>query len=129
MTTSANASEKARTLRAIRAQQRREASDARGLPTIVLFQRGSARLSRSYADALRRHVLYLEAYGHVAASFVLRGHANLLTDEPRAVKLSAQRSIAVADFLRQQGIPARRIKVLARGSERPWDIDMGGAHH
>jgi len=101
-------------------------SDPRGLPTIILFQRGSTRLQRSYEDALRRHVLYLQAFGQTDAGFVLRGHANLRTNEPGAVSLSRKRAAAVANCLRALGVPASRIKLLAQGSDRGWDVEMGG---
>lgn len=100
-------------------------ADPRGLPTIILFKRGIASLPRSYEDALRRHVLYLEAFEQTA-TFVLRGHANLRTNESGAVSLSRRRARAVADCLRGLGVSAKRIKLLAKGSEQSWDVEMGG---
>ncbi len=107
-----------------RALRLREA-DPRGLPTIILFQRSSALLSGSYVDALQRHVLYLREFGQ-KASFVLRGHANLRTNEPGAVRLSGRRAAAVASCLRKCGVPAGKIKFLAQGSDKPLDVETGG---
>ena len=103
-----------------------DAADPRGLPTILLFERGEVRLRPSYIDALRRHIMYLEAFGQ-NARFVLRGHANLRTNEPGAVALSRRRALAVSRCLRDFGVPAHRIKILAKGSEQGWDTEMGGA--
>lgn len=118
---SARATRRVRFKRALRLN----AADPRGLPTIILFDRGSARIRPSYRDALRRHVLYLEAYGQTAI-FVLRGHANLRTNESTAVSLSRRRSAAVAGCLREFGVAASKIKILATGSARPLDVQMGG---
>lgn len=104
---------------------RLDAADPRGLPTIILFERNSAQLRNSYADALRRHVRYLESFGQTA-TFVLRGHANLRTNEPGAVTLSKRRALAVADCLRAAGVAAGGIKILAQGSAQGWDVEMGG---
>lgn len=101
------------------------ASDPRGMPTIILFPRGSAAVSKSYTEALLRHVLYLEAFGR-QARFVLRGHANLRTDEPGAVALSNRRAKAVADALQGMGVARSRIRTLASGSATDWDLQMGG---
>jgi outer membrane protein OmpA-like peptidoglycan-associated protein len=109
----------------MRTKMRRDAADSRGLPTIILFERSTARLRAGYMDALRRHVLYLDAFEQ-KANFVLRGHANLRTNEPGAVSLSKRRATAVANWLRELGVPASRIKILAQGSDQPWDVQMGG---
>ncbi|MEO8225180.1 MAG: OmpA family protein [Gammaproteobacteria bacterium] len=105
---------------------RLEAADPRGLPTIILFPRDSAKLSRSYREALQRHVLYLQAFEQKAV-FVLRGHANLRTNETGAVSLSRRRAATVSDCLLQLGVAKKNIKMLAKGSEQSWDLEMGGA--
>jgi outer membrane protein OmpA-like peptidoglycan-associated protein len=105
---------------------RLDAADPRGMPTIILFERGSVDLRAGYRDALRRHVLYLQAFDH-GADFVLRGHANLRTNEPGAVGLSNRRAQAVADCLRSLGVAAKNLKILAQGSSYGLDVEMGGA--
>jgi len=106
-------------------KMRRDAADSRGLPTIILFERSTARLRAGYQEALRRHVLYLAAFDQ-KANFILRGHANLRTNEPGAVKLSKRRADAVANCLRALDVPRSRIKIMAQGSDQPWDVQMGG---
>jgi outer membrane protein OmpA-like peptidoglycan-associated protein len=105
---------------------RLDAADPRGMPTIILFERGSAELRVAYQDALRRHILYLQAFDH-GADFVLRGHANLRTNEPGAVNLSRRRAQAVANRLRSLGVAGKNIKILAQGSSTGLDVAMGGA--
>lgn len=102
-----------------------KAADPQQLPTIVLFTRGSARLQSVYKAGLKRQVQYAQAFQQ-KVSYVLRGHANLRSNEISAVRLSEARAGAVAKWLYQQGVNKRHVKILGTGSAQSWDVKMGG---
>lgn len=82
----------------------------------LVFRPGSTELSdtgRALLDALVPVISSLPAPVDVA------GYADAVDDAPDPLQVSAQRAMSVLTFLRQAGIPAKRMLVSAYGATRP----------
>jgi outer membrane protein OmpA-like peptidoglycan-associated protein len=83
----------------------------------LLFDYHSASL-RAGADAYLNEVYqYLAANKNVLLE--IHGHTDGKGSEQFNIQLSKQRADAVAGWLKQKGIPASRLKVIAHGSNQP----------
>ena len=83
----------------------------------VLFDFDQAGLRASEQPVLAQAVSYLKQ--HPARTAIIEGHADAIGDEAYNQGLSAARSQAVHDALRDAGIAPGRIRTAAFGEERP----------
>lgn len=85
--------------------------------TPLLFEYQSAELPRDADEWLTTVYEYLAANKNVKLE--IHGHTDSRGSEQYNMRLSKQRANAVAGWLKQKGIPASRLKVVARGSSLP----------
>lgn len=93
-----------------------------GMPAVVRFDSGSARLS---GGERRRFLHWLESFGSDLSPFrfSISGHADSRPIHrppfPDNMALSRARAETIADLLRRRGVEPRRITVRAFGASRP----------
>ena len=84
----------------------------------IPFNSGSTGLSNADYELLDSIVLYVQADSTVERIFV-DGHSDSIGNRIDNRALSEQRANAVADYLKQQGIPEDRLTVRAHGDQFP----------
>lgn len=83
----------------------------------VYFATDSSQLSPAAQATLRAQVNWLRRYSQ--ARVTIAGHADERGTREYNIALGAQRAEAVRDFLARNGIPARRMRTISYGKERP----------
>jgi outer membrane protein OmpA-like peptidoglycan-associated protein len=83
----------------------------------IRFASGSFEIPKSSLAMLDRTAEAIRAYGH--QRFVVAGHSDSIGTRDQNTALSLRRARAVADYLIARGVPATRLRVVARGASAP----------
>ena len=98
-------------------EQDDEVEVAEPVATDVLFDPDSAALSRGAKSRLRWLADRLREDSDV--ELLLRGHSDALEGDAKRFELSEQRARSVRAYLKEEGLPARRIAWVGFGSAQP----------
>ncbi|NKB47028.1 MAG: peptidoglycan-associated lipoprotein Pal [Legionellales bacterium] len=84
---------------------------------IYYFQFDGSRVASKYIPSLEAQARYLNE--HPGARVLVAGHTDARGSREYNVALGERRANSVVDILRLAGVPARQIRVVSYGKERP----------
>ena len=87
--------------------------------TPILFETGSAKISRESQKLMEEILAALKAQELQSAAIRIEGHTDQVGDPGYNLKLSLRRAQAVKDYLTKNGIAATRLRAYGKGDTEP----------
>ena len=83
----------------------------------VFFESDSSELTMQARATLDKQSQWLQQYGNY--TFTVEGHADERGTREYNIALGARRAAATREYLSARGVPAKRIRTISYGKERP----------